>query len=141
MSTAAYSYSVAMANGQKISILIGCTGARLEYIMLLKFPIILSGISFYFNLLFPKLFLTKTTLLPSICVFSIQNYNILYLWSIKHTINSLREFIWRPSAANNVVMDTNNISLWVLVYVSVKMSKRFAFILYQSTLENLKVSF
>ena len=43
---------------------------RLEYIMLLKFPIILSGISFYFNLLFPKLFLTKTILLPSICVFT-----------------------------------------------------------------------
>ena len=36
---------------------------RLKYIMLLKFPIILSGNSFLFDLLFPKLFLTKITLL------------------------------------------------------------------------------
>ena len=35
-----------------------CVIYRLKYIMLLKFPIILSGNSFNFYLLFPKLFLT-----------------------------------------------------------------------------------
>ena len=36
---------------------------RLEYIMLLKLPIILSSNSFYFNPLFPKLFSVQSILL------------------------------------------------------------------------------
>ena len=36
------------------------SASRLKYIMLLKLPIILSSNSFYFNLLFPKLFPVAT---------------------------------------------------------------------------------
>ena len=86
--------------------------------MLLKLPIILSSNSFYFNPLFPKLYI------PSIKHYTIS---LIYIAMLKITIyltytSSPKRFVV-PSisigyfSVDYVVMDTSNIVLWVLVCV------------------------
>ena len=85
------------------------------YIMLLKFPIILSSNSFIFYPLFLKLFLIKISLLvASYLKFNLLNLHIYYSYKEHNiTLIFLLKYVTRPTAVYDVVMDTRIFRLWV----------------------------
>ena len=80
--------------------------SRLEYIMLLKLPIILSSNSFILTKIIPS----KKH--PTISLIYIAMVKLQYILLI-HEIQKMQ----RVFSVNYVVMDTSNIVLWVSVYV------------------------